>query len=267
MRATVLKNKNASANINTGHRQRLRERFLKCGIHSLAQHEMLELLLTYAIPQKDVKPLAKMLIDRFSDLNGVLNADHKLLMEQPGIKENSAALLTFITALNGYLQEVSMQSGDLIANPLTAISYLQNKIGRENREVMALIFLDSSNHALGCELLPGKSNRITFYPQNIARSMLQNHASKVIVAHNHPSGICSPSETDLKTTRILKDYLEQLDLKLTDHLLITKVAHLSLLNRIGCIFKNYNEVPVDPGHFDGHNLNAPVSLLEDEVTF
>lgn len=224
---------------------------------------MLELLLTYSIPQKDVKPLAKMLLERFNDLNGVLNAAPEVLMEQPGIKENSAALISLFSALNGYLQETAMQSGDLIANPLTAIRYLQNRIGRENREVMVLIFLDSSNHALGCELLPGKNNRITFYPQNIARSMLLNHASKVILAHNHPSGICSPSETDLHTTRILKDYLEQLDLKLADHLLITKVAHLSLLNRIGCVFKNYSEVPVDPGRFDVHTSNTSVTLLDE----
>ncbi len=260
-----MKNKNAPANINAGHRQRLRERFLKCGINSLANHEILELLLTFSIPQKDVKPLAKMLLERFNDLNGVFNAAPELLMKQPGIKENSAALISLFSALNGYLQEISMQSGDLIANPLTAIRYLQNRIGRENREVMALIFLDNSNHALGCELLPGKSNRITFYPQNVARSMLLNHASKVIVAHNHPSGICSPSETDLKTTRILKDYLDRLDLKLVDHLLITKITHLSLLNRIGCIFKNYSEAPVDPERFDIRNSNIPATVLDDET--
>ena len=260
-----MKDRNASANINAGHRKRLRERFLQCGIHSLAPHEILELLLTYSIPQKDVKPLAKMLLERFNDLNNVFNTDPELLMEQPGIKENSASLIALFSALNNYLQETAMKSGDLIANPLTAIRYLQSRIGRENREVMALIFLDSSNHALGCELLPGKSNRITFYPQNIARSMLQNRASKVIVAHNHPSGICSPSETDLQTTRVLKDFLEQLELQLVDHLLITKIAHLSLLNRIGCVFKNYSEVPVDPGHFDVHRSNLPISLQEDTV--
>ena len=208
-----------------------------------------------------------MLLERFNDLNNVFNADPELLMKQSGIKENSATLIALISALNRYWQETDMQTGNLIANPLTAIRYLQSRIGRENREVLALIFLDNSNHALGCELIPGKNNRITFYPQNIARSMLLNHASKVIVAHNHPSGICSPSEADLQTTRTLKDYLEQLDLKLVDHLLITKIAHLSLLNRIGCIFKNYSESPNDPGLFGVQQINSPFSLQDREVSF
>ena len=121
-----MKDKKVSANINAGHRQRLRERFLKCGIRSLAPHEILELLLTYSIPQKDVKPLAKMLLERFNDLNNVFNADPELLMKQSGIKENSATLIALISALNRYWQETDMQTGNLIANPLTAIRYLHS---------------------------------------------------------------------------------------------------------------------------------------------
>lgn len=261
-----------SANINAGHRQRLRNRFLSCGIKALAPHEILELLLTYSIPQRDVKPLAKTLLGRFNDLHGVFNASPELLMSQVGIKENSAALLSLIPALNEYLQELSMQSGDLISNPLSAIRYLRSKIGKENREVMALIFLDNKNRSLGCEFHPGKSNRISFYPQNIARSILQNNACSVIVAHNHPSGNCYPSETDLQTTRVLKNYLDQLELKLVDHLLITRFAHLSLLNRIGCIFKNYNSQVVDPERFDNHYPDSLIAFQESngdekEVSF
>ena len=244
-----------SGNTNAGHRQRLRKRFLDCGIKALAPHEILELLLTYSIPQKDVKPLAKMLLNRFGGLNDVLNADFRLLMKLPGIKENSAALLALMPAINDFLQESSMQSGDIIANPLTAIRYLHSKIGKENVEVMALIFLDSANCSLGCEFLAGSRRKVSFYPQNIARSMLQNNASGVIVAHNHPSGRCYPSEADLESTRVLKNYLEQLDLKLVDHLLVTRFAHLSLLNRIGCIFKNYHSQVIDPEHVE-RNYNS-----------
>ena len=240
------KDKNLPVNINAGHRQRLRERFLGNGLSALAPHEVIELLLTYSIPQKDVKPLAKMLLTRFGDINGVLNAPIELLSEQSGIKENSAALFKLVCSLHEYLLEIPFNSCDLINSPLAAVRYLQNKIAGENHEVLALIFLDSANHVAGCEWHPGKNNRVTFYPQAIARNILLHRASGVIVAHNHPNGICRPSEADLKATRILKNYLDQLDLKLVDHLLITKTTHLSLLNRIGCVFKNYSEFTFDP---------------------
>ena len=266
-----MKDKKDSVNINAGHRKRLRERFLRGGIKAFAPHEIIELILTFAIPQKDVKPLAKMLIDRFGSVSGILNAPPKLLMEQPGIKENSVTLLTLFTALNESLQEDEMLSGDLIANPLAAVRFLQSKIGRENREVLAMIFLDGSNHVLGCELHTGKLRKVSFYPQNIARGVLRNNATGVIVAHNHPSGVCQPSEADLAATGNLKAFLERLDLRLVDHLLITKLSHLSLLNRMGCFFKNYTTPPLEivlPAP-DLSEIDAmkPLYLDDDEVAF
>lgn len=257
--------KNSSVNLNAGHRQRLRKRFLDNGISALAPHEIVELLLTFSIPQKDVKPLAKSLLNRFADLRGIFSAQPDLLMQQPGIKENSAALFKLVYALCENLQEKELNSSDIIANPLAAIRYLRTRIGYENREVMALIFLDNANIVRGCEWSAGKSNRVSFYPQNIARSILQNNASGVIIAHNHPSGVCTPSEADLRSTRMLKDYLEQLDLKLIDHLLITRSTHLSLLNRIGCIFKNYSEPVIDPERFCNESFQkAQVAILNEK---
>jgi DNA repair protein RadC len=260
-----LKKQDVSKNINAGHRQRLRQRFLTCGIKALAPHEILELLLTYSIPQKDVKPLAKSLLERFDTLYGVLNSNADLLMEQHGIKENSAALLSIWTAINEYFQEMSMQSDDIIANPLAAIRYLKRRIGSESQEVLALLFLDSTNHSLGCELFSGRSKSVSFYPQNIARRILQNNASGVIVAHDHPSGNCYPSDADLNSTRILKNYLEQLELKLVDHLIITRFSHLSLLNRIGCIFKNYIGNCIDPERTLPYFQPPPVPVVFQET--
>ena len=240
------KYKTHTANLNTGHRQRLRERFISGGIKSFVPHEILELLLTYAIPQRDVKPLAKELLKRFGNISGVLSAPLESLTEHPGIKENSAVLLKLIHDLHLQLLEQLLNSNDLIANPQAAVNYLREKIGNENREVLAIIFLDSQNHAIGYEWFPGGNHRVQFYPQNIARSALLHQASGVIAAHNHPNGSCKPSDADLNATRILKDYLESLDLKLVDHLIITKNSHLSLLIRMGCIFKNYTDHVIDP---------------------
>ena len=263
-----MKEKSASASGNAGHRQRLRERFLRCGIKAFAPHEIIELLLTFSIPQKDVKPLAKTLLTKFGSVSGVLNATAQMLMEVPGIKENSAALLTFFPALNESLQEDEMLSGNLIENPLAAVRYLQTKIGRESREVLAMIYLDGSNHVQGFEFHTGRPQKVSFYPQNIASGILRNNASGVIIAHNHPSGVCRPSDADIKATTQLKEFLKQMDLRLVDHLLITKVSHVSLLNLSGCIFKNYTSKPLEtnfPSSAFDNSKSIPLDC--DEVSF
>ena len=262
-----MKEKSAFSSGNAGHRQRLRERFLRCGLKALAPHEIIEFLLTYSIPQKDVKPLAKTLLTKFGSVDGVLNASPEVLMEVSGIKENSAALLTFFPALNESLQENAMLSGNLIANPLAAVRYLQTKIGRENREVLAMIYLDGSNHVQGFEFHTGRPQKVTFYPQNIASGILRNNAVGVIIAHNHPSGICRPSDADIKATSDLKNFLKQMDLRLVDHLLITKVSHVSLLNLSGTIFKNYTSVPLETNLPDTMFDNKSIPLDCDEVSF
>ena len=263
-----MKEKSALVSCNAGHRRRLRERFLRCGLKALAPHEIIELLLTYSIPQKDVKPLAKTLLTKFGSVDGVLNASPELLMEVPGIKENSAALLTFFPALNESLQEDAMLSGSLIENPLAAVRYLQTKIGRENREVMAMIYLDGSNHVQGFEFQTGRLRKVIFYPQNIASGILRNNAVGVIIAHNHPSGVCRPSASDIQATSDLKNFLQQMDLRLVDHLLITKVSHVSLLNLSGTIFKNYISAPLETDLPDSRfDNNRSIPLDCDEVSF
>ena len=242
----VEKLKESSPHPGVGHRQRLRNRFVAGGIKAFADHEILEMLLTYALPRHDVKPLAKELLTRFSTVHGVLSAPLESLTAHPGIKENSAILLKLIHALHQQLLEQSLSTKDLINNPLTAVNYLREKIGYENREVLAVVFLDNQNRAVGYEWYPGRNHLVQFYPQNIARAAIMHRASGVIVAHNHPNGSCRPSDADLEATRILKDYLESLDLRLVDHLIITKTSHLSLLIRMGCIFKNYTGAVIDP---------------------
>ena len=261
-----MKEKSASSSGNAGHRQRLRERFLRCGLKALAPHEIIELLLTYSIPQKDVKPLAKTLLTKFGSVDGVLNASPQMMMEVPGIKENTAALLTLFPALNESLREDEMLSGNLIENPLAAVRYLQTKIGRENREVLAMIYLDGSNHVQGFEFQTGRPKKVSFYPQNVACGILRNNASGVIIAHNHPSGVCRPSDADIKATTQLRTFLKQMDLRLVDHLLITRVSHVSLLNLSGCIFKNYTSEVFETDFSDTSFDNSKSLPLDcDEV--
>ena len=240
------KKKDSPDNPNSGHRRRLRDRFMNAGIRAFAPHEIIEFLLTYSIPQKDVKPLAKMLLERCGSVRGVLSALPELLMSQPGVKENSVSLLKFIYALHFRLLEDELDNTDIITSALSAVRYFRARIGFENREILGLIFLDSSCHTRGYEWYHGQSSGLTFFPEDIARSALLHNASGVIVAHNHPNGFSRPSQKDMDSTRELKNYLEKMDIRLVDHIIVTRTAHLSMLNRIGCIFKNYTEPVIDP---------------------
>ena len=156
------------------------------------------------------------------------------------------SLFKFIYAIHLKLLEEELNRSDVITSALAAVRYLRARIGFENREVLGVIFLDSTYHTLGCEWHSGQSNGLTFFPEDIARSALLHNASGVIVAHNHPNGFSRPSQEDMDSTRELKNYLEKMDIRLVDHIIVTRTSHLSMLNRIGCIFKNYTEPVIDP---------------------
>lgn len=230
---------------NSGHRQRLRQRFIAAGINAFAPHELLELLLTYAIPQRDVKPLAKELIAKFGSLSRVLNAPLEQLVETPGIKENSAVLLMMINAMQQYQLQEEFTARDLIETPLAAIKFIRSKIAAADHETLLAIYMNSNNYVIKYDVLSGGSGNLVLYPEQLARNILLCGASGVLLAHNHPNGNVRPSAKDLETTHAVKEFLEKLGLRLIDHLIVTKVAHLSLLNRIGCIFQNYMELPLE----------------------
>lgn len=224
---------------NAGHRQRLRERFINAGLPAFAPHEILELLLTYSIPQRDVKPLAKSLISHFGSLENVLKAPREQLIEVPGIKDNSAVLLMLTHAIQQDFIRQEFEHSDLIANPMTAVDFVRSRIPDWNQETLFAIYMDERNYVIRWETWDGDRGSVLFRLSYIARSILRCNARGVLLVHNHPGGNVKPSLADVETTRSLKHYLDDLEMLLVDHLIITKVTHVSLLNRMGCVFKNY----------------------------
>ena len=225
---------------NAGHRQRLRERFINAGITAFAPHEILELLLTYSIPQRDVKPLAKSLIAHFGSLENVLKVSREHLVEVSGIKDNSAVLIMLTHAIQQDLIRQEFEHSDLIANPMTAVKFARSRITDWNRETLFAVYMDANNYVIKYETWDGDKGSVIFKQPHIARNLLLCNARGVLLVHNHPRGTVKPSMADVETTRSLKHYLDNLDMFLVDHLVITKVTHVSLLNRMGCIFKNYS---------------------------
>lgn len=224
---------------NTGHRKRLRRRLLHYGGSSLQKYEKLELLLTYAIPRRDVKPLAKHLLNKFETFQNLMNATPEELCSIPGISENSAALIILIRELCCAYLEEKLPDRDIIKCTGEIIDFAKMKIGGQHKEIFMLIFLNSRNQMLNYKCYPhGTIDHTTVYAREIVEDCLANKARSVIMLHNHPSGLCLPSEEDNKTTVRVIRALSAVGITLFDHIIITGDSYHSM-------FSN-NEFPSTP---------------------
>lgn len=208
-----------------GHRQRLRERFEKSGLDSFAPHEVLELLLTLAVPRRDVKEPAKKLLARFGSLRGVLDAPLEDLRQIRGLGQVTPVALRVIReAANLYLQQVAEERTSLLA-PDTLYQFWRSRLGGLQNEVFEVAYLDSAYNLLrdGVETLTeGTVDRAAVYPRRVVEAALRRGATAVVVAHNHPNGNVSPSEQDKTLTRALVLAAETVQIKVVDHLVVSK---------------------------------------------
>jgi len=211
-----------------GHRARLREKFSNYGAESLHDYELLELLLTYVIPRKDVKEEAKALISRFKSLSGVLGADVKELCEVEGISANSAVLISLCRELAAKSLEEKIFNKDVLSSPQSVYDFSKVKLSHLENEVFMVIYLNTKNHVQGHEIIDeGTVDTAIVYPRKIVKSVIEKKASSVILVHNHPSGVCEPSNDDIRLTSAVKDSLKTVDVKVLDHIISGKSAYFS----------------------------------------
>jgi len=207
-----------------GHRQRLRERFLKSGLAGFADYEVVELLLTLAIPRADVKQPAKGLIERFGDLRGILDAPLEELRAIPGIgKVTPVALQIIRSAATLYLQQ-SGEGRDFLADPARLEDFWRMRIGALQNEVFEVAYLDSAYRLLrdGVETLEeGTVDRAAVYPRRVIEVALKRGAAAIVLAHNHPNGEVVPSEHDKTLTRAIVLAAETVHLRVLDHLIVS----------------------------------------------
>ena len=212
-----------------GHRQRLKKRLVENGLQSLADYEVLELLLTYAQPRRDVKPLAKRMLEQFSSLKGVLDAPLEKLMEVDGVSTHTATLIVFSRSLVSryLLQESKMQ--DAITSPAQAGELCRGYLEGLKDEHFFAVFLDNQHHVLAAETIHrGTVSMSAVYPRMVMERALYHKAAAVIVAHNHPGGSTRPSADDLAITRELQQAAASLGLRLLDHLIVAGSTVVSL---------------------------------------
>lgn len=213
-----------------GHRQRLRERFLKSGLDGFADYEVVELVLTLAIPRSDVKQPAKALIARFGDLRGILDAPLAELQAVPGIGAVTPVALQIIkAAATLYLQQRS-EGEDSLADPKHLTDFWRMRLGSLTNEVFEVAYLDSAYRLLrnGVENLEeGTVDRAAVYPRRVVEAALRRGAFAVVLAHNHPNGAVAPTEQDKALTRGLVLAAETVGVRVLDHLVVSADAVFS----------------------------------------
>ena len=222
--------KAAKKSIHAGHRERIRERFRVSGLESFSEHEVLELLLMYAIPQRDVNPLAHELIARFGTLSNVLDADESELMRVPGVGGNAAVLLTMMPQLMRRYQMSLRGAKPEITNFHEARAYCMPLFLGAKEEHAYLVCLDQSGRVLHLALLhTGTIDEVTLYPRLVVETALRHRAYAVLLAHNHPGGIAEPSQADYDTTVSLVRTLAGIQIRLMDHLIFADDQAYSMI--------------------------------------
>ena len=207
-----------------GHRQRLRDRFLKADLDGFADHEVVELLLTLAIPRSDVKQPAKALIERFGNLRGILDASLEELRGVAGIGSVAPVALQIIRAAATLYLRQAAEGRDAFADPGHLAAFWRMRIGALRDEAFEVAHLDSARRLLrdGIERIEeGTVDRAAVYPRRVIESALRRGAAALVFAHNHPNGDVHPTEQDKVLTRALVLAAETVHLKIVDHLIVS----------------------------------------------
>jgi DNA repair protein RadC len=213
---------------NTGHRQRLRERFLKAGETALSDYELLELLLFGANPRADMKPLAKDLLQEFGSLTGVLNADQPALLKVAGVGESAIAILKAVHATMTRALREQIAQKPILSSWNQLLEYCHLCMGYLKQEQLRLLFLNTKNCLIADEVQQtGTVNHTPIFPREVVKRALDLGASAIIIVHNHPSGDPSPSAEDIEMTKHIRNVSTQLGIMVHDHLIIAKNRHYS----------------------------------------
>lgn len=210
------------------HRKRLRTRFMDGGAEAMPDYELLELVLFRAILRQDVKPLARALLDRFGDFNGVISARPERLREVSGAGVAVVQELKIVEAAAQRLSRARVVGRSVISSWDALIDYCNTTMAHRDTEHFRTLFLNRRNALIADEeQARGTVNHVPVYPREVAKRALELNASALILVHNHPSGDPTPSESDIAMTERIRQAVEALDITLHDHLIIGRSENFS----------------------------------------
>lgn len=208
-----------------GHRQRLKEKFDEAP-KVLADYEILELMLGYCIPRKDVKPIAKEMLMQASSIGNIFNINCQKI---DGAGKETERFLRIAAEFYNRIENSYYDKKQSLSSPEHIYRLLKYHIGFAENENFAVILLDSKGCLIDKKIMAeGVVNNAIVYPRQIAEYALKNKAVSVVIAHNHPSGDSSPSKQDIELTNIISQSLLTLGIKLKDHLIVCRSEYTSL---------------------------------------
>jgi len=211
-----------------GHRQRLRNRFLKDMGAGFSDYELVELLLFLAHPRTEVKPLAKDLIARFGSYADLMAANPAEIKEVRGAGDSTIVALKSVQAAAVRLARAEVLSKPVLSSWMQLVDYCYVAMAREKREQFRVLFLDKKNVLIADEVQQtGTVDHTPVYPREVVKRALELDASALIAVHNHPSGDPDPSDEDIEMTREIQETAQRLGIVLHDHLIIGRKGHSS----------------------------------------
>lgn len=215
--------------IHSGHRQRLKDRYVQHGLENFSDIEALEFLLTFALPRRDTNPIAHSLLDCFGSYRQVLEADIDDLLRVPGIGQNAAILIRLIADSNRRYLSSKRREGVIIKSTKDAGEFLVPLFSYLTEERVYVLSLDSRSMVTHCRsIAEGMVNKVDFAIRDIVDIALRDNAAGIILAHNHLSGTALPSNADLHTTQKLYQTLSSMGVALVDHIIVCDDDFISL---------------------------------------
>ena len=217
---------------HTGHRKRLRERFLKGGSDALADYELLEMILFPAKPIGDVKPMAKALLSKFKSFGGVLHAEPEALLAVDGVNEAAVVAIRVAKAATERLLKEEFADKPIMKSWTQLLDYCRIHIGHQPHEEFHVLFLDNKLQMIADECQQkGTVNHTPVYPREVVKRALELGASSIILVHNHPSGDVNPSKEDVDITKLIIAAAKPLGIEVHDHLIIGAKKHFSFKSK------------------------------------
>ena len=218
----------AKGSEHSGHRERLRKRFIENGLDGFEDHQALELFLFYAIPRKDTNPLAHRLLERYRTICCVCDAPIDELQRDFGLSENAAALLKLLPEMSRLYNESRLQENNAIDLETLGDIVKQKFIGRTS-EVVVLVLGDAKGKMVYFDVIAKGSVSSSDFPvRKIVELAIRHNAKIAFIAHNHPSGSALPSQTDRTTTKLIAQVLRNVGVRLLDHYIVADGDYISL---------------------------------------
>ncbi|QUS36051.1 RadC family protein [Falsirhodobacter algicola] len=210
------------------HRKRLRARFAEGGAAAMPDYELLELLLFRSIPRQDVKPLARLLLDTFGDLNRAVTAPRARLLAVKGVGEAVVQDLKILEAVAQRMMRARVMNRPVLSSWDALLDYCHTAMAHRETEQFRVLYLDRKNVLIADEQQgEGTVDHVPVYPREVMKRALELNASAIILVHNHPSGDPTPSQSDISMTVQVQDAGQVLGVTLHDHLIIGKERELS----------------------------------------